>query len=29
MNSSRVVFCDFDGTITTKETFVNMVEKFA
>jgi 2-hydroxy-3-keto-5-methylthiopentenyl-1-phosphate phosphatase len=29
MNSSRVVFCDFDGTITTKETFVSMVEKFA
>jgi 2-hydroxy-3-keto-5-methylthiopentenyl-1-phosphate phosphatase len=29
MNSSRVVFCDFDGTITTKDTFVTMLEKFA
>jgi 2-hydroxy-3-keto-5-methylthiopentenyl-1-phosphate phosphatase len=29
MNSSRVVFCDFDGTITTKDTFVSMVERFA
>jgi 2-hydroxy-3-keto-5-methylthiopentenyl-1-phosphate phosphatase len=29
MNSSRVVFCDFDGTITTKDTFVSMLEKFA
>ncbi|PSB09099.1 2-hydroxy-3-keto-5-methylthiopentenyl-1-phosphate phosphatase [Pleurocapsa sp. CCALA 161] len=29
MNSSRVVFCDFDGTITTKDTFVSVIEKFA
>jgi 2-hydroxy-3-keto-5-methylthiopentenyl-1-phosphate phosphatase len=29
MNSSRVVFCDFDGTITTKDTFVSVLEKFA
>ncbi|NJK56076.1 MAG: HAD-IB family phosphatase [Pleurocapsa sp. SU_5_0] len=29
MNSSRVVFCDFDGTITTKDTFASMLEKFA
>jgi 2-hydroxy-3-keto-5-methylthiopentenyl-1-phosphate phosphatase len=29
MNSSRVVFCDFDGTITTKDTFVTVLEKFA
>lgn len=29
MNSSRVVFCDFDGTITTQDTFVSMLEKFA
>lgn len=29
MNSSRVVFCDFDGTITAKDTFVSMLEKFA
>jgi 2-hydroxy-3-keto-5-methylthiopentenyl-1-phosphate phosphatase len=29
MNSSRVVFCDFDGTITANDTFVNMLEKFA
>ena len=29
MNSSRVVFCDFDGTITTQDTFVSVVEKFA
>ena len=29
MNSSRVVFCDFDGTITTQDTFVGVVEKFA
>lgn len=28
MNSSRVVFCDFDGTITTKDTFVSVLEKF-
>ena len=29
MNSSRVVFCDFDGTITTKDTFITVLEKFA
>lgn len=29
MNSSRVVFCDFDGTITTQDTFVSVIEKFA
>ena len=29
MNSSRVVFCDFDGTITTKDTFISVLEKFA
>jgi len=29
MNSSRAVFCDFDGTITTKDTFVSVLEKFA
>ncbi|MEL6495549.1 MAG: HAD-IB family phosphatase [Cyanobacteria bacterium J06623_7] len=29
MNSSRVVFCDFDGTITTQDTFVSVLEKFA
>lgn len=29
MNSSRVVFCDFDGTITTEDTFVCVLEKFA
>ena len=29
MNSSRVVFCDFDGTITTQDTFVTVLEKFA
>jgi 2-hydroxy-3-keto-5-methylthiopentenyl-1-phosphate phosphatase len=29
MNFSRVVFCDFDGTITTRDTFISMVEKFA
>jgi 2-hydroxy-3-keto-5-methylthiopentenyl-1-phosphate phosphatase len=28
MKSSRVVFCDFDGTITTKDTFVGVLEKF-
>ncbi|MEM8719065.1 MAG: HAD-IB family phosphatase [Cyanobacteria bacterium P01_G01_bin.39] len=28
MNSSKVVFCDFDGTITTQDTFVSMLEKF-
>lgn len=25
----RVVFCDFDGTITVEETFVEMMQKFA
>ena len=29
MKFSRVVFCDFDGTITTKDTFVEVLEKFA
>ena len=29
MNLSRVVFCDFDGTITTQDTFVSLLEKFA
>lgn len=29
MKSSRVVFCDFDGTITAKDTFVSVLEKFA
>lgn len=29
MNLSRAVFCDFDGTITTQDTFVSMLEKFA
>ena len=29
MNSSRVVFCDFDGTITNRDTFVSVLEKFA
>ena len=29
MNSSRVVFCDFDGTITNQDTFVSVLEKFA
>jgi 2-hydroxy-3-keto-5-methylthiopentenyl-1-phosphate phosphatase len=29
MDFSRVVFCDFDGTITTKDTFVSVLEKFA
>ena len=29
MNSSRVVFCDFDGTITTQDTFVSVLKKFA
>ncbi len=28
MNPSRVVFCDFDGTITSQDTFVTMLEKF-
>jgi 2-hydroxy-3-keto-5-methylthiopentenyl-1-phosphate phosphatase len=25
----RIVFCDFDGTITIEETFVAMIERFA
>ncbi|MEM6613557.1 MAG: HAD-IB family phosphatase [Cyanobacteria bacterium P01_C01_bin.72] len=29
MKSSRVVFCDFDGTITTQDTFVSVLERFA
>lgn len=29
MKFSKVVFCDFDGTITTEDTFVRMLEKFA
>ena len=29
MNPLRVVFCDFDGTITTQDTFVQVLEKFA
>ena len=29
MDSSKVVFCDFDGTITTQDTFVSVLEKFA
>lgn len=29
MKPSRAVFCDFDGTITTQDTFVSMLEKFA
>ena len=29
MKFSRVVFCDFDGTITTQDTFITMIEKFA
>lgn len=28
MKFSRVVFCDFDGTITTEDTFVSVLEKF-
>jgi 2-hydroxy-3-keto-5-methylthiopentenyl-1-phosphate phosphatase len=28
MKFSRVVFCDFDGTITTEDTFVGVLEKF-
>ena len=28
MKLSRVVFCDFDGTITTQDTFVKILEKF-
>ncbi len=29
MKFDRVVFCDFDGTITTEDTFVSVLEKFA
>ena len=29
MKSKRVVFCDFDGTITTEDTYVKVLEKFA
>lgn len=29
MKFSRVVFCDFDGTITTEDTFVRVLDKFA
>ncbi|MBE9043808.1 MtnX-like HAD-IB family phosphatase [Pleurocapsales cyanobacterium LEGE 10410] len=29
MKPSRVVFCDFDGTITTQDTFISVLEKFA
>lgn len=29
MKPSRVVFCDFDGTITSRDTFVSMLEEFA
>ncbi|NJK70487.1 MAG: HAD-IB family phosphatase [Microcoleus sp. CSU_2_2] len=28
-NPKRVVFCDFDGTITVEETFVGMLKQFA
>lgn len=28
-NQKRVVFCDFDGTITVEETFVAMLKRFA
>ncbi|MEL6438565.1 MAG: HAD-IB family phosphatase [Cyanobacteria bacterium J06621_8] len=28
MNSSKAVFCDFDGTITTQDTFASMLETF-
>lgn len=28
MQQTRVVFCDFDGTITAKESFVSMLEEF-
>ncbi|HEY9771681.1 MAG TPA: hypothetical protein V6C71_24825 [Coleofasciculaceae cyanobacterium] len=28
MNPSRVVFGDFDGTITSQDTFVGVLEKF-
>lgn len=29
MKLKRVVFCDFDGTITAQETFVGMLKEFA
>ena len=29
MKFPRAVFCDFDGTITTEDTFVRVLEKFA
>ena len=29
MNSNRIVFCDFDGTITICDSFVKMLEEFA
>ena len=29
MKFSRIVFCDFDGTITTEDTFADMLNKFA
>jgi 2-hydroxy-3-keto-5-methylthiopentenyl-1-phosphate phosphatase len=28
MTSERIVFCDFDGTITTQETFVAVLKRF-
>ncbi len=28
MNPSKVFFCDFDGTITSQDTFVGVLEKF-
>ena len=27
--TKRIVFCDFDGTITAEETFVGMLKQFA
>ena len=29
MTHRRIVFCDFDGTITTEETFVEMLKRFS
>ena len=29
MTSARAIFCDFDGTITQSETFVDMLQTFA
>ena len=26
---NRIIFCDFDGTITAEETFVGMLRQFA